>query len=119
MNKFTNFVNKYKEEIVNKWIDFFVYNKEIITEKITKGYKMEISIINADYVGKFKIHFKFSDLSEKTIDFSDFFKNAKNPMTNKYKNEKLFKNYSLQYGDIVWNDYELCFPIWDLYQGKI
>jgi len=24
-----------------------------------------------------------------------------------------------RYGDIVWNDYELCFPILDLYEGNI
>ncbi len=30
-----------------------------------------------------------------------------------------FKSFSISYGDIVWNDFELCFPIWDLHEGKI
>ena len=42
--------------------------------------------------------------------------NAKNPMTKKYQNEELFKNYTIEYGDIQWNDFELCFPVWDLHQ---
>ena len=29
-------VEKYRDDIVNKWIDFFVYNKSIKAEKITK-----------------------------------------------------------------------------------
>ena len=40
-------------------------------------------------------------------------------MTKKYLVKKNFKNFQLEYGDIVWNDFELCFPIWDLYKGKI
>jgi DUF971 family protein len=80
---------------------------------------MVISIQNADYVGKYKIKFLFSDGIEKTIDFSNFLKHAKNPMTKKYLDENLFKQYSIEYGDIIWNNYEMCFPIWDLYEGNI
>ena len=34
--KFKIFVEHYREDIVDKWINFFVYNKEIKTEIITK-----------------------------------------------------------------------------------
>jgi len=40
-------------------------------------------------------------------------------MTKKYLNKKLFKNYTIKYGDIVWNDYEMCFRIWNLHEGNI
>jgi hypothetical protein len=80
---------------------------------------MVISIQKAEYKGKYKIKFIFSDGIEKTIDFSRFLKQAKNPMTKKYLNEDLFKNFVIQYGDIVWNDYEMCFPIWELHEGNI
>ncbi len=80
---------------------------------------MVISINKADYVGEYKIKFLFSDGIERLIDFSDFLKNAKNPMAKKYLDKKLFKKYSIDYGDIIWNDYEMCFPIWDLHEGKI
>ncbi len=80
---------------------------------------MTISIQKAEYKADYKIHFLFSDGVEKSIDFSNFLKNAKNPMTKKYLDKKLFQSFSLKHGDINWNDFELCFPLWDLYKGKI
>ncbi len=35
--KFKKLVELYRDDIVRKWIDFFVYNKVIETEKITKN----------------------------------------------------------------------------------
>ncbi len=80
---------------------------------------MVISIQNADYKGDYRIFFKFSDGVEKTIDFASFLNSAKNPMTTKYLDKSLFQSFSLEYGDIHWNDFEMCFPIWDLHEGKI
>ena len=80
---------------------------------------MVISIKEVVYVSDYKIKFLFSDGLERIIDFESFLKNSKNPMTNKYLNKELFKSFSIEYGDIIWNDYELCFPIWDLHNGKI
>ena len=98
---------------------FFVYNKEIKSEKITKKIElMVISILQTEYLGDYKIRFYFSDDIHKK-DFKDFIMYAKNPMTQKYQDEKLFKHFSTEYGDIQCYDFEMCFPIWDLYQGKI
>jgi hypothetical protein len=80
---------------------------------------MAISITGAEYIKDYKIRLSFSDGIEVIIDFSGFLKSAKNPMTKKYLNKELFKNYSIEYGDLIWNDYEMCFPIWDLHEGKI
>jgi len=78
-----------------------------------------ISINKADYIGEYKIKFYFSDGIERLIDFSDFLNNAKNPMTKKYLAKNLFRKFSIEFGDIIWNDYEMCFPIWDLHEGHI
>lgn len=80
---------------------------------------MVISIIKAEYAGEYKINLTFSDNTERMIDFADFLNNAKNPMTRKYLDKKLFSNFTIEYGDIIWNDYELCFPVWDLHEGKL
>ena len=80
---------------------------------------MVISIIKAEYAGEYKINLTFSDNTERMIDFAEFLNNAKNPMTRKYLNKKLFSNFTIEYGDIIWNDYELCFPVWDLHEGKL
>jgi hypothetical protein len=80
---------------------------------------MVISIIKAEYIEGYKIRFFFSDGTERLIDFFNFLHAARNPMTRKYLDLKLFANFSIEYGDIIWNDYEMCFPIWDIYEGKI
>lgn len=80
---------------------------------------MVITIDKAEYLDGYKINFGFSDGVERVIDFTDFLSKAKNPMTRKFLNMQLFKNYSIEYGDIVWNDYEMCFPVWDLHEGTL
>ena len=80
---------------------------------------MVVSIDRAEYLGGYKIKLDFSDGVSQTIDFENFLKAANNPMTRKYLDKEKFKSFSIEHGDIVWNDYELCFPIWDLYEGLI
>jgi hypothetical protein len=80
---------------------------------------MVISIIKAEYQGDYKIRFSFSDQSIKVIDFYNFLSSSRNPMTKKYLDKNLFQKYTIQFGDIIWNDYEMCFPIWDLHEGNI
>ncbi len=80
---------------------------------------MVISINRAKYIKDYIIHLEFSDGSKQNINFENFLTNAKNPMTKRYINKKLFKNFTLQYGDLVCNDYEMSFTICDLHEGKI
>ena len=55
---------------------------------------MVIAILNAEYIKDYKINFSFSDGTEKTIDFGNFLSNARNPMTRKYLDKKLFRKFS-------------------------
>lgn len=80
---------------------------------------MVISIDKAVYVGNYSIEFSFSDGVVRVIDFKTFLESARNPMVAKYLDFQLFSGFCIHYGDIVWNDYEMCFPIWDLHEGKI
>lgn len=80
---------------------------------------MKISIMKAEYIDDYQIKLYFNDDKIKTIDFSGFLNNAKNPMSKKFLDKDLFKNFRIINGDIIWNDYELCFPIWDLYINNI
>lgn len=80
---------------------------------------MVLSIEKAEYLGDYKILFKFSDDTEKVIDFHEFLSSAKNPMTRKFLDKKEFQAFSIEYGDLVCNDFEMCFPIWDLHEGHI
>jgi hypothetical protein len=81
--------------------------------------KKYIEINEAKYIDGYKIYLKFNDGKENTVDFSKFILNSKHPDIQKYQDMKLFQNFILEYGEIQWNDYDLIFPIYDLYQNKI
>ena len=78
-----------------------------------------IKIVNAKYVIKYRILFFFSDQTEQEVDFSNFLKNATHPEIRKYLNASLFKKFKIVDGDIDWNDFDMCFPVSDLYRGII
>jgi hypothetical protein len=78
-----------------------------------------IEIIDARYLNNYQIEFTFNYQTKRIVDFENFLRQAKNPMLQKYLNLALFKNFTLRDGDIDWQDYDLCFPIADLYQGRI
>ena len=80
---------------------------------------MVCNILEAKYLGDYRIALVFSDGMSRIIDFGPFLTNARNPMTKKYLDKNLFKSFTLLHGDIMWNDFELCFPIWNLHEGNI
>jgi hypothetical protein len=93
--------------------------------KISVEYKEQESDLNnlkidsAKYLSDYAIRIRFSNGNEKLVDFKPFLLKALHPSVNKYLDEKKFANFNLTAGNLNWNDYELIFPIWDLYNGKI
>jgi len=78
-----------------------------------------IKITSARYLENYQIEFEFDDQTKKVIDFEYFLNQAKNPMIKKYLNGEVFKKFTVRDADIDWNDYELCFPIADIYEGNL
>jgi len=78
-----------------------------------------IGINKAQYLNNYEIELLFNDGKKRVIDLNNFLKKAKNPMTRKYLNKNSFKKFKVEYGDLIWGDYEMCFPVWDLYEGNI
>jgi len=76
-------------------------------------------IRRVEYIQDYKLRLYFNDGKEQIIDFKPFFLKSLNPMIRKYLNLNEFKNFSVEYGDLFWNDYDLCFPVADLYDGSI
>ncbi len=89
-----------------------IINETFVPTQIT-------TVKKATYLGDYVIRMLFSDGSEKAIDFKSFLKNARHPSIRQYLNEEKLKDFKIVYGNINWNDYELIFPIDDLYNGKI
>jgi hypothetical protein len=80
---------------------------------------MVLAIKSAEYIKGYKIKMVFSDFKERIINFEPFLKQAQNPMTRKFLDIDEFKKFKIEYGDLIWNDYEMCFPIIDLYEDNI
>lgn len=78
-----------------------------------------ISIESVKYIDSYRLFIKFDDGKEQIVDFSDFILNSHHPDIQKYKNTDLFKKFVLEYGDLQWNDYDLSFPIYDLYENNL
>ena len=81
--------------------------------------KQLISIQTAKYLKDYKTALKFNDNKENIVDFESFIIHSQHPDVKKYKDIKLFKKFNLEHGDLEWNDYDLVFPVYDLYKGKI
>jgi hypothetical protein len=79
----------------------------------------ELKIDSAKYLKDYKIWIKFSDGVEKLVDFKPFLSKSLHPSIKKYLDENIFSNFSLIDGNLNWNDYDMIFPISDLYDGKI
>lgn len=77
-----------------------------------------LKVEKAQYREGYKVALVFNDGKIQTIDFESFICSSKNPNIAKYKDLKLFQAFSITDGDLEWNDYDLCFPIADLYENK-
>jgi hypothetical protein len=78
-----------------------------------------LTISNAKNLGNYHILIAFNDGVEKFVDFSDFISKSQHPSIKKYLDETLFGTFKIIDGNLNWNDYDMIFPIADLYEGKI
>ena len=83
------------------------------------GENKVINIEKVKYISDHKLKLTFNDGTEQIIDFAPFLSNSLNPFINKYLDLNEFKKYELDNGDLEWNDYDLCFPVADLYENSI
>ncbi len=78
-----------------------------------------LEIVQAEYVSGYKIRLTFKDGMVRVMDFEPFLRRALNPDITKYRQLRRFKKFHLHYGDLMWGDFDMIFPITDLYHGTI
>lgn len=78
-----------------------------------------INVTKAHYLGNYVIGIEFNDGTYREVNFKPFLCKAQHPDIRKYLDEKRFAKFEVVDGNLNWNDYEMIFPVWDLYQGKI
>ena len=78
-----------------------------------------INVVSATQVGEYKIHLCFDDGTAQDVDFGSFLTRAKHPEIRAYLAQDHFATFRVENGGLVWGDYDLCFPVIDLYKNQI
>ena len=78
-----------------------------------------IDIVRVAPLGDYKLTLTFSDGVQRVIDFEPFLRRSRNPMIRAYLDQQRFANFRLEHGNLIWDDYGLCFSIADLYENTI
>jgi len=91
-----------------------------ITVEYTENVSItEINVKNARYLGDYVIRIYFNTNENKVVDFKPFLTKAVHPAIKKYIDENLFTSYKIEKGNLNWNDYDMIFPVTDLYENRI
>ncbi len=92
---------------------------KIIKEYGTNKIINVIEVVSANYIGDHTIRVLFNDGNEKLVDFKPFLTKSLHPSISKYLDENLFKHFEIRNGNLNWNDYDMIFPVHNLYEGAI
>lgn len=79
-----------------------------------------LSIIAAEYAGKLSLKLTFSDGTRRVVEFGHYLRTNPHPQHNCYLDPEQFKKFHIDNGNVVWGkDWDMIFPIEDLYSGTI
>jgi Protein of unknown function (DUF2442) len=78
-----------------------------------------VEAVRVQHETGYKLKILFSDGATRKIDFEPFLKSSRNPMIRAFLDRKRFAGFTIKDGDLMWGDYELCFPIADIYENRI
>ncbi len=78
-----------------------------------------INIISATQTDTYRIKLIFDDKTSQDIDFKPFLTGSNHPDIRSYLEPARFATFRVEYGELIWGDYDLCFPVIDLYQNNI
>jgi hypothetical protein len=78
-----------------------------------------INITSVEKIAQYQLRLVFDDGTVREVDFKDFLAQSHHPDIRAYLEESKFDAYHLEFGELVWGDFDLCFPIIDLYHNRI
>ena len=78
-----------------------------------------LEIVSIIYLHDYVLKITFKDGEIREIDFYDFLNSSTNTEIRTYLDLKKFKSFKNKDGELMWGDFDLLFPIQDLYDGKI
>ena len=78
-----------------------------------------INIRSAEQIDSYRLLLKFDDGKEQVVNFKGFLMRFKHPDIRSYLDPTKFSDFRLEYGELVWGNFELCFPMIDLYMNRL
>lgn len=93
------------------------FEMKIVVERVT--HRKVLQVVQAKYLKDYVVRVVFNEGTERVVDFKSFLQKTTHPEIAKYQNENVFKKFKIEGGNINWNNYDLVFPIADLYIGTI
>lgn len=79
----------------------------------------QINVIGAEQVGDYRIRLSFDDGVVQVVDFKPFLSRSRHPELRAYLDPIRFASFGIVYGELVWGDYDLCFPMMDLHENRL
>jgi len=76
-----------------------------------------LQITKAEYLSNYMLKLYFNNGKEIKVDFQPFLEGNNHPDIRKYLDIKNFKQFVIIDGNLNWNDYEMIFPVEDLYNA--
>jgi hypothetical protein len=80
---------------------------------------LAIKILSVEYIGGYVLKILFSDKKEQTVDFEPFLRNSVHSEIRKFLKPQSFKRFKVLDGELMWGDFDLIFPIMDIYQNRL
>lgn len=90
-----------------------------VIEELETQMPKVVQIEAARHVSGYKLGIRFSDGHVSSVDFGPFLKASEHPSIRAYLDLKRFKEFTLEDGVLHWNDFDLVFPMAELYEGRI
>jgi hypothetical protein len=91
---------------------------KIVEENIDFHIKL-IKVETAQYSGDYTIMIHFNDGYNRLVDFKPFLELSIHPSIRKYLDQNKFRKFDIIDGNLNWNDYDLIFPVDNLYEGQL
>ncbi len=78
-----------------------------------------IQLDRATLAGPHKLRLEFADGKVTTVAFGPFLRASRHPDLRRYLKKENFSRFVVEDGQLHWDDFDLVFPLAQLYEGKI
>ncbi|MVM29976.1 DUF2442 domain-containing protein [Spirosoma sp. HMF4905] len=94
-------------------------SKTRVRKNNAKSIKPSLKVVDANFLGDYRIDIHFSDGKQRIVDFENAFGQLQDYYT-QYRQPTLFQKFAIDNGNLVWgDDWDVIYSTRDLYEGKI